>query len=237
MKKKIKVIGPATKTFLQDLYRRESEKYKDPDTSLVITNVEKGTETIDCAFDAAWAAPFALQEVIKSEKEGYDGLIISCFGDPALRAAKEAVKIPVIGAGEASVTFATLLGRKFGIVTAGPPEAGAFLMDNLRMYELDHKCVGVKALGIHVADLKYGSKEEIQRLIEIGRDMIDKGADVLVLGCGGMLGIAEEATRQLDVPIVIPFVAALKMCEAIISMGLAQSKQGFYPPVSKKRVL
>ena len=237
MKKKIKVIGPATATYLQELYRRESEKYKDPETSLVIMNVQKGTESIDSAFDAAWAAPFALQEVLKSEKEGYDGLIMSCFGDPALRAAKEAIKIPVIGAGEASVTFALLLGHKFGIVTAGPPEAGAFLMDNLRMYELDHKCVGVKSMGITPLDMKYGDKEEIRRLIEIGREMIEQGADVLVLGCGGMLGIAEKASRQLGVPIIIPFVAALKMCEAMISMGVAQSKKCFYPPAVKKRVL
>lgn len=77
MKKKIKIIGAATNLMLQELYRRESEKYKDPETSLVIINVQKGTESIDSSFDAAWAAPFALQEALKAEKEGYDGLIIS----------------------------------------------------------------------------------------------------------------------------------------------------------------
>jgi len=209
LKKKIKVIGPATKSFLQNLYRQESEKYKDQDTSLFIMNVEKGSETIDCAFDVAWVAPFALQEIIKSEKEGYDGLIISCFGDPALRAAKEAVRIPVIGAGEASVTLATLIGRKFGIVTAGPLEAGAFIIDNLRMYELDHKCVCVKSLGININDLKYGGAEETKRLIKVDQTLIKQGADSLVLGCGGILGIAEEVTHKPGIPIIVPFVAAL----------------------------
>ena len=236
MKKKIKCIGSVTTLRWQELNRKEMEKYKDPETSLVFINVQKGTESIESSFDVAWAALFILQEVLKAEKEGYDGVIITCFGDPALRAAKEAVKIPVVGSGEASVTLALLLGHKFGIVTVGPPEAGAFLMDNLRMYELDHKCVGVKSMGIPVLDLKYGDQDEKRRLIEIGREMIEQGADVLILGCGGLLGIAEAAFRQLGVPIIIPLAAALKMCEAMISMGVAQSKKGFYPPAVKKRV-
>jgi len=67
--------------------------------------------------------------------------------------------------------------------------------------------------------------------------MIEQGADVLILGCGSMLGIAEVASRQLGVPIIIPAAVALKLCEAMISMGVAQSKKGFYPPAVKKRFL
>ena len=240
MKKKIKVILPVTTKMFQELAPREMEKYKDSNTSLTFINLQKGPETIESRFDAVWASLFTLQEVLKAEKEGYDGLIISCFSDPALRAAKEGVKIPVVGLGEASVTFSLLLGHKFGIVTIGPPEGGAFLTerhwDNLRMYGLDHKCVGIKSMGVPVIGLKEGDQEEIRRLIEIGREMIEKGADVLILGCGGLLGIAEEASRELGVPIIIPIAVALKMCESMISMGVAQSKIGFFPPAIKKRV-
>ena len=240
MKKKIKNILPGTTPMFLELNRREMEKYKDSETSLVFINVQKGPESIESSFDVAWAVLPTLQEVLKAEKEGYDGVIINCFSDPALRAAKEAVKIPVVGLGEASVTFALLLGHKFGIVAVGPPGGGAFLTerhwDNLRMYGLDHKCVGIKSMGIPVLDLKEGSQDEKRRLIEIGREMIEQGADVLILGCGALLGIAEAASRQLGVPIIIPLAAALKMCEAMISMGVAQSKKGFYSPAVKKRV-
>lgn len=236
MRKKIKIIVPVATSIWNEPTLQEMEKYKDFDTSLVIINLQKGPESIEDSFDDAWATLFTLQEVLKAEKEGYDGLIIYCYGDPALRAAKEAVKIPVVGLGEASATFALLLGHKFGIVTAGPPESGTYLMDNLRMYELEHKCVVVKSVGIPVLDLKEGDKDEKRKLIEIGREMIEQGADVLILGCGSMLGVAEAASRQLGVPIIIPAAVALKLCEAMISIGVAQSKKGFYPPVVKKRI-
>lgn len=237
MTKKIKVIVPVATDIWNEPTLREMQKYKDSETSIDIVSLKKGPESIEDSYDDAWSALFTIQEVLKAEKEGYDGLIIYCYGDPALRAAKEAVKIPVVGLGEGSATFASLLGHKFGIVTAGPPESGAYLMDNLRMYELDHKCVGVESVGIPVLDLKEGDKQEEKLLIQIGNEMINRGAEVLILGCGSMLGVAEVASRKLGVPIIIPAAAALKLCEAMISMKVAQSKKAFFPPADKKRTM
>jgi len=237
LKKRIKIIVPLATSIWNEPNLREMEKYKDSDTSLDIINLQKGPESIEDSYDEAWSAIFTLQEVEKAAKEGYDGIIISCYDDPALRAAKEAVEIPVVGVGEASAIFALLLGHKFGIVTAGPPESGACLMDNLKMYELDHKCVGVLSIGIPVLDLKEGGEKEKSSLIELGRGLIEKGADVIILGCGGILGVAEAASCELGIPVIIPLDVGLKMCEAMISMGVAQSKKGFYPPAVKKRIM
>ncbi len=237
MQKKIKVIVPVSTEIWNEPTLKEMQKYKDSETSIDIVSLKKGPESIEDSYDEAWSAFPTIQEVLKAEKEGYDGLIIYCYGDPALRAAKEAVKIPIVGLGESSATFASLLGHKFGIVTAGPPESGSYLMDNLKIYELDHKCVGVASVGIPVLDLKEGDKEEERLLIKIGDEMIKKGAEVLILGCGSMLGVAETASRKLGVPIIIPAAAALKLCEAMISMGVAQSKKAFYPPAEKKRTM
>ena len=239
MRKRIKIIVPVATSIWNEPTLREIEKYKDSETSLDIINLQKGPESIEGSYDDVWSAIFTLQEVEKAAKEGYDGIIIYCYGDPALRAAKEAVEIPVVGLGEASAIFALLLGHKFGILTAGPPEsdAGAYLMDNLKMYELDHKCVGVLSIGVPVVNLKEGNDKERSSVIEFGRGLIEKGADVIILGCGSILGVAEAASCELGIPVIIPAAAALKMCEAMISMGVAQSKKGFYPPAVKKRIM
>ncbi|MGB6371344.1 MAG: aspartate/glutamate racemase family protein [Atribacterota bacterium] len=239
MRKRIKIIVPVATSIWNEPTLREIEKYKDSETSLDIINLQKGPESIEGSYDEVWSAIFTLQEVEKAAKEGYDGIIIYCYGDPALRAAKEAVEIPVVGLGEASAIFALLLGHKFGILTVGPPEsdAGAYLMDNLKMYELDHKCVDVLSIGVPVVDLKEGDEKERSLVIELGRGLIEKGADVIILGCGSILGVAEAASCELGIPVIIPAAAALKMCEAMISMGVAQSKKGFYPPAAKKRIM
>jgi len=216
---------------------REIEKYKDSDTLLDIVNLQKGPESIDCSYDDTWSSIFTLQEVEKAAEEGYDGIINPCFGDPALQAAKEAVNIPVVGAGESSVLFALLLGHKFGIITAGPPEPSAYLMDNLKRIEIDHKCVGVLSIGIPILDLGLDIKKEIILIIKLGEELIARGAEVIVLGCGSILNVAENVSRGLGIPIVIPITAALKMCEAMISMGLSQSKRGFHQPSIKRRIM
>jgi allantoin racemase len=237
MKKRIKIIVPVTTSMWNEPTLREMQKYKDSDTSLDVVNLERGSESIEDSYDVPWSANFTLQEVEKAAAEGYDGIIIYCYGDPALQAAKQAVRIPVVGLGEASAIFALLLGHRFGVLTAGPPEAGTFLMDNLRMYELDHRCVGVLPIGVPVLDLKEGGEKERTVLVELGRGLMDKGADVIVLGCGSILGVAEAVSHELGIPVVIPAAAALKMCEAMISMGVAQSKKGFYPPAAKRRTM
>ncbi|MCR4433306.1 MAG: aspartate/glutamate racemase family protein [Caldiserica bacterium] len=233
--RRIKVIVPVATTIWNEPNLAELNKYKDDSTSIDLVNIAKGSESIENAFDEAWCALPTLQEVMRAEQEGYDGVIIYCFGDPSLKAAKEGLKIPVVGIGEASVYIASLIGRKFGIITAGPPEAGPYILDNLKVYELDHKCVGVCSIGIPVLSLVDSQEEELKALLKFGSEMIEKGADVLVLGCGSMYGVAEKASQELGVPIVVPAAAAIKLCESLISMGLAQSKKAYPFPPQKKR--
>jgi len=233
--RRIKTIVPVATTIWNEPNLAALNQYKEDSTIIDIINIERGSESIENKFDEAWCALPTLQEAMKAEQEGYDGVIIYCFDDPALTAAKEALKIPVVGIGEASVYIASLIGRKFGIITAGPPEAGSAILDNLKVYELDHKCVGVRSVGIPVLSLVESQEEELKNLVKLGSEMISRGADVIVLGCGSMHGIAEKASHELGIPIVVPAAAAIKMCESLISMGLAQSKKAYpFPPQNKR---
>jgi allantoin racemase len=233
--KRIKLILPVATSIWNKPALTELYKYKEDSTLIDVVNIKNGSESIENDFDEAWCALPTLQEVIKAEQESYDGVIIYCFGDPGLKAAKEGVKIPVVGIGEASVYMAALIGRKFGIVTAGPPDAGSYLVDNLKVYELDHKCVGVRSIGIPVLSLIDSEEKELKALLQVGAELLKKGADVLVLGCGSMLGVKEKVSQELGVPIVVPAAAAIKLCESLITMGLAQSKKAYPIPPSKKR--
>ena len=106
-------------------------------------------------------------------------------------------------------------------------------MDNLRVYEFAHKCVGSYTIGVPVLELSRG--DELKRVVEVGRRLIEKGASVLVLGCGGLLDVAEAASAELAVPVILPAAAALKLCEAMIVMGVSHSKMAFGAPSEKRR--
>ena len=66
---------------------------------------KRTTETIECETDWALYAPFVIQEVEKSVKEGFDGIVISCYADPGFLAAREIANIPAGGTGHASIKF------------------------------------------------------------------------------------------------------------------------------------
>lgn len=233
---RLKILVPVTTDIWNEPLAQEMEAYKERDTLLDIVNLAKGPVSIDDWFDATWAALSVVQETVKAEKEGYDGVIIYCFDDPGLRAAKEAVTIPVLGLGEASAHVASLISHKFAVVTAGlPQKTGAVIWDNLRMVELDHKCVGVKPVGIPVLRLKDDVEQEEANLSAYAAELIAQGAEAIVLGCGSMLGVADSVSKKLNIPIVVPARAALKLMESLVAMKLSQSKKGFGSPTDKLR--
>lgn len=235
--KKIKVIIPVNTELWTEAHIEELKQCKDPDTELVVISLTSGAESVENGYDDAWNAIPTVLEVEKAEKEGFDGVILSCFGDPGLRPAKEAVKIPVVGVAEASVHLASLLGRRFGVITAGPPDAGAYILDNLKVYEMDHKCVAVKSVGFNVLDLTGDKSKVVTQFVRIAEELMKEGAEVIVIGCTGMTEVAGLIAKELPVPVINPAPAALKVCEDLISLKISHSKIGYPCPPAKKRTL
>jgi allantoin racemase len=233
--KKIKVIIPVQTEIWTKPHFEELNQCKDADTEITVVSLDTGAESVENGYDDTWNALATILEVEKAEKEGFDGVIISCFGDPGLRAAKEAVKIPVVGVAEASIHLASMLGRRFAVITAGPPDAGAYMMDNFRLYEMDHKCIAVKSVGIPVLGLPDDKSEEVNRFVSLAKELIEEGAEVIVIGCTGMTEVAWQIAKHLPVPVINPAPAALKICEDLIDLKLSQSKVGYPLPPAKKR--
>ena len=47
-----------------------------------------------------------------------------------------------------------------------------------------------------------------------------------MLGCGGMATLAQQLTRELQVPVIDGVSAAVKMVESLVSLGLTTGKHG-----------
>src|SRR5262249_22731718 len=73
--------------------------------------VDTGPASIECAFEIALAAPGTIAKIIDAEKQGIDAVVIDCMGDPGLVGAREAVVIPVLGAGQTAMHVAAMLGH------------------------------------------------------------------------------------------------------------------------------
>jgi allantoin racemase len=234
-RKRIRVIVPVSSNEWNVPVKDELERYKDANTEISVVNINEGPKAIECTYDETRAAMPVVCEAERAEKDGYDGVVIYCFADPGARAAKEKLNIPVVGLNEASVHIASLIGTKFGIISTGPVDYYLRDMEELlRLYGFKSKCVSVRSLTIPVLDLQAHKEQQGERLVEeVKKAINDDGVDTIVLGCGGMLVLPDELL-ELGIPIVLPGIAALKVCEDLIDMNLSQSKRCFNIPAGER---
>ncbi|HEX9016358.1 MAG TPA: aspartate/glutamate racemase family protein [Chloroflexota bacterium] len=220
---RILVINPNTSAAMTKSIAHVLMEVKRPDSQVDVVNPAAGPEAIESAYDEARAIPEMLKLVQKAPGQGYDGVVIACFSDPGLDAARELVDIPVVGIQEASMYLAASLGSYFGVLTTlerRVPVRRRYA-DSLGLGE---KMVATPVLNIPVAET-VGSLERMKSVaIAKGREAIAQGAEVLILGCAGLGDWSREIQRELGVPIIDPNAAGLKLAESLVDLGLCHSK-------------
>ena len=234
---RIFVINPNTSESMTDHIRRELEEIKRPDTELTVVNPEHGPVSIESAYDEALAGPPTLELVCKANEEGYDAIILACFSDPALDASKEVSDIPVIGIEEATMHVAAMLGHKFSITTAFRNRVPTRDL-HARLHGLESAYASTLVLNMPVLEMDSDPEKAKARILDLARKAVEEeGAEVIILGCAGLAGYAEDVERELGVVVLDPTSVALKIAEAIADLGLHHSKIGRFsrPPVKEIR--
>ena len=109
---KLTVVIPIISDALTEHVREEVAGWVAPGTEVDIRRIARRTASIESEYDEAVAGPGILAEVEAAAAEGADGVFITCFGDPAVHAAREVVDIPVVGGFEPAVLTALSVGRR-----------------------------------------------------------------------------------------------------------------------------
>ena len=229
---KIFVINPNTSQTMTDHIREALEAVKRSDTELTVTCPDRGPETIESAYDEAFAIPPTLGLVKKANDEGYDAVILACFSDPGLEAAREVSVIPVIGIEESTLHIAAMLGAKFSILTPRKQRIPS-KCEHVHIRGLSHFLASVRSLDLTVAETDSDPAKTKQRLMDVAKIAVEEdGAEVIVMGCAGMAGYAREIEETLSVKVLDPAAVALKTAEAMADLGLTHSKVGLFatPP-------
>jgi len=232
---RIFVINPNTSESVTEHIRRELEKIKRPDTELTVVNPEHGPVSIESAYDEALAGPPTLELVRKANEEGYDAIVLACFSDPALDAAKEISDILVIGIEETTMHMAAMLGHKFSVTTAFRNRVPTREI-HTRLRGVDSAYASTLVLNMAVLEMDANPEKAKARILELSHKAVEEdGAEVIILGCAGLTGYAEDVERELGVVVLDPTSVALKIAEAIADLGLRHSKIGRFarPPVKE----
>ena len=208
-------------------------EYAASDTQVDIADVDEGPASIESLYEEYLSIPNTIEKILEAEKAGYDAAILGCYGDPGLDAAREVTKqMVVVGPGEAGVMAAATCGHRFSIITVTASIVNA--LEHLVVKTgVGKKLASVRAIEIPVLELANDREGTVRRLIEEGGKAIDEDqADTLILGCMsmGFLGVAEEMSERLGVPVINPGRTSLKMAEALVGAGLVHSKLAYMTP-------
>ena len=209
---------------------------KQPDTVVECVSLAAGPTSIETYFDEAFALAEVLR-LIEANVEGADAVVINCFADPALMAARELLDIPVVGASEASMSLALQLARRFGVVSTYENSV-AYTELQARARGIETRLAGVIGIELGVCELEEDIEATTRLLIDAARELIaTRRAEAIVLGCTGMVPAASGLRAALDVPVIEPLAAAFKTAETMVTLGLAHAHGGQYrrPDASKLR--
>lgn len=183
--------------------------------------LDKGPASVESAVDEVLAAPGVVDAAIRAERQGADAIVIDCMLDPGIDAAREAVSVPVIGAGEAGLAAAATQGR-FSVVTVLDRQAPMFRALAMR-HGLAGLLTSVRGIGVPVLALETGREASITKTIPAcAAALSEDGAQAVVFGCTGMFGFADPATEALDLPqgrIIDPLPNAVRAAIAAVTSG------------------
>lgn len=143
--------------------------------------IENQTHSV---ISAALLLPLVLQHIAHSP---VDGILVCCFSDhPLVPILRENVNVPVMGIFHASLQAASMLDRKFGIVTTAMAWQ-PILSASVQVAGAQNSSAGVIATGLGVLELESRPRDEVLRRIEeCTTTLIDRGARCIILGCAGM---------------------------------------------------
>ncbi len=229
----------ATAKYKSDLGAAEVERrrkilngWASQDVDIDVAVPPEGPVSIESEVEAAMAVPGMLGSVADAEPQGYEAVIISCFGDPGLDAAREIATIPVIGSGQCAMHLAAQLGSRFSIISPLDGSVGR-PHETARKFGLGDSFVSSRGIGMSVLDLAGDREAALDRIAEAGHAAVNEdGADTLVLGCMSMAfhDITAELQRRIGVPVINPVPASIAMAELCVRTNLCHSKRAWPEP-------
>lgn len=221
---KILVINPIGTNYLDEITYAHLSKIITSNTELIVRSFKEGPPAIECEYDKQRVAPYVIEEVIKANREGFDAVIINCFDDPGLEAAREVSDILVLGIGETSITVALTLGFRIAIISTGFNSKNVYYKKAVEL-GIINRIAYTGGIDVSVLDIRKDMNKIMSMLTDEGLKAINEyGAEVIVLGCGGFIGIAEPLSKKLRVPVIDPSTVTVKIAETFISLGIKHSK-------------
>ena len=229
---KLLLINPNTSAAMTAGIAAAAREVAAPGTQIVAVQPSFGPASIEGHYDDVFGAAGVAEQVrlagLPAGGGPPDAVVIACFGDPGLDAAREATAAPVLGIAEAAFHAASFLATGFSVVTT--MTRTCVIAERLvQRYGFERCCRGIHGTDIPVLDLEHCGEATIARIEAAAREALQRDrSGAIVLGCAGMATLCNTLQQRLGVPVIDGVAVAVKFAEALAALGLRTSKQGDY---------
>lgn len=147
-----------------------------------------------------------------------DAFIIACYSDPGLAVCREAVSAPVFGIGECAMLTALSRGNAFGIL-AMSGKSRVRQATATRAMGISSRWAGSVPLNMSIAAA--AEDKAFEPVLGAGEALLEKGADVIILGCAGLSGHRPMLEALLGVPVLDPVQCAVTFALGAVALAKA----------------
>jgi allantoin racemase len=174
--------------------------------------------------------------VIDAERKGCDAVVVACFSDPGIEAARELVGIPVIGPFNAGLHISQVIGRRGLVLVTDAARIGRSMMRDLAaVYGLETRVV-VRGTDKSVPEalLEYRDYKTTGLISPFIGDMIDMcvtsvredDLDSIIIGCGGLMWMKDIIEKELNArdcgtPVINPLTVAIEVARSLAGLKLS----------------
>jgi allantoin racemase len=197
------------------------------------TTIEHRYTRLRRAPDTVFAYPYFLnsvdvvEEIARAGEEGFDGAMVACSGDPGILVARSVTDIPVVGPFEAAIHLAASYGQLVGVVTVEDRAWADTCKTLVATNGLSGRCAGVRRIetpSLEAFTIGFQDPARIAADIESrSRELVDDGANVIILGSAGLSCIASAAglveVPGTGVPIFDVLTIGLKTLEMRVDLS------------------
>jgi allantoin racemase len=161
---------------------------------------------------------------------GVGAVSIGCFYDPGMWELREALDVPVVGVGEASLVVAGFVASRIAMLI-GDWKWQPKMAENFRALGLGHRVCAWRVVGYTVQAMQddpEGCYHAVYREALAARD--HDRAEAIVLGCTALETTAARLQDDLRMPVIDPVLAGFSVARLLAGTGLRTSKTGGYRP-------
>lgn len=198
----IRVVTSSDENFLEAHGRLIEAKF--PELRVISRCIEDHPAGLPNPEMGEEAVPQIVELGRRFASDGVDGLIVSCTYDPGVNELRQAIDIPVIGAGSAAASLALSLGRRVAVL--GLTNGATRIMQTMLG---PHLVAEGHPEGV-TSTMDLLQEEGARQAFLKAESFREAGAEVIAMGCTGFstIGLAGKIQKSMGLPVLDAIEAA-----------------------------